>query len=73
MNKKQLPTTGTGWAAIITILAGVVQQLTDGNPATNPDWNYVVPGLITAVGVLTARSKKATSEDVGARDQPGGP
>ena len=67
MNKKQLTQTGAGWGALIALAGGVLNSLMDGNPATNPDWNLVIPAAITAIGVITARAKKATSEDVGAK------
>ena len=73
MNKKQLPVTSMGWGAIISMVALAVQQLTDGDPSTQPDWNLIIPNLFLAAGVIFSRAKKATSEDVGAKDNPGGP
>ena len=59
-----LKTTLTGIAALLTIAAGVVNLLTDGNPVTNPDWNAVVAGAVTALGLIFARDNKVTSEQV---------
>lgn len=69
MNSKSLQTSGTGWAAIIAIAGTVMKQLFDGDPSTNPDWNYVIPGIITAIGVVRSRPKNMTSEEAHAKDK----
>lgn len=44
---------GTG--GVVAILADVLTRLTDGNALTNPDWNVVLPALLTALGLIFAR------------------
>ena len=48
---------GTG--GVVAILADVLTRLTDGNVLTNPDWNVVLPGLLTALGLVFAGDAKA--------------
>lgn len=57
----------TGIAALLTLVSTTLNQLFDGDAATNPDWNIVVAGVMTALGLITARQNGKTSEDVGAK------
>lgn len=64
MNKKSWKTSTAGGAAIVACLGSVAQQLFDGNPATNPDWNYVIPILFTGLVGVFSRDNDKRSEDV---------
>ena len=59
-------TTTCGVAAILAAVANAVVALTDGNPATNPEWTVVLAAIMAGVGLLKARDNDRTSEDVGA-------
>lgn len=41
--KKSWKTSAAGWGTIMATVGTAINQLSDGNPATNPDWNYVIP------------------------------
>jgi len=60
---KGIQTQGLGWTAVVAIVGGVVNQLMDGDPSTVPDWNLVIPGILSAIGVARARAKNQTSEE----------
>jgi len=60
---KGIQTQGLGWTAVIAIIAGVVNQLMDGDPTTIPDWNLVIPGILASIGVARSRAKNQTSEE----------
>jgi hypothetical protein len=64
---KSWQTTVAGVTAILAIVVGVVKVLTDGDPATNPDWNAVVAGLSAGVVGLCARDNKVSSEQAGVK------
>ena len=42
------------------IVMGVIQPLMDGDPATNPQWSIVIPGLFTALIGLFAKDSNVT-------------
>lgn len=65
-NMKSWKTTSAGVAGLITLIASTLTQLTDGNPATNPDWNIVVPMAFTSLIGIFARDNGVSSEQVGA-------
>lgn len=67
MNKKTIPTTGIGWGSIIAHVAGAINLLMDGDPATMPDWNIVIPSLAVSFGLTQARPKNMTSEEARAK------
>lgn len=58
-------TSATGWGAALVIIGTVLKQLTDGDPATNPDWNTLIPAFLVAIGLSTARDNNVSSEDAG--------
>lgn len=58
-------TSAAGWGAVITIVGTVLKQLTDNDPLTNPDWNFVIPSILTALGISQARQSNVSSEDAG--------
>ncbi len=57
----------TGIAGLLTLWGNTLVMLTDGNPATNPDWSVVLAATMTAIGVISARQNNVTSEEVGAK------
>jgi hypothetical protein len=59
---KSWKTTAAGAGTILTVVGTTLNQLTDGSPATNPDWNYVLPLLFTGFIGLFARDNNVTSE-----------
>ena len=63
--KKSIKTSVSGFSAVLALLGTTLNLLTDGNPATNPDWNIVIPAFLTAVGLIFARDHSVTSEAAG--------
>lgn len=63
-------TTVTGILAILAAAIGVAQALTDGNPATNPDWAAVGAAVLAGIGLITARDNKVSDQAAGARPEP---
>lgn len=61
---KSWKTTTAGIGALLTTLGTTLNQLFDGNPATNPDWNLVLPLILTSLVGIFARDNKVTSEQV---------
>lgn len=57
----------TGVASLLTLWGNTIVMLTDGNPATNPDWSMVLTATMAAVGVISARQNNVSSQDVGIR------
>lgn len=57
---------GGSQGAIITSLAGALTLLTDSDPKTMPDWFDVLSTIFLAIGLICARGRQETSEDVGA-------
>lgn len=64
---KSWRTTVFGAGGLLTVAAGVVNAMFDGDPATNPDWMVVIAAMSTAIGLLFARDDKVTSEQAGAK------
>jgi hypothetical protein len=64
---KSWKTTAAGAGTIIATLGTTLNQLFDGNPATNPDWNMVLPLLFTGCIGLFARDNNVSSEQVGVK------
>lgn len=52
-----------GLASLIATLCHTAQALANNQPV---DWNLVITGIVTGVGLMTARDNKVTSEDVAA-------
>jgi hypothetical protein len=67
LQKRSWKTTGAGLAAIMTVVGAALTQLTDGNPATNPDWSIVLPAVASGFGLMFARDNDKSSEEVGAQ------
>lgn len=65
---KSWKTTLAGIAGIIGMLSTAVSAMLDGNPATVPQWEIVIPAVITSAGLLFARDNNVTSEQAGATD-----
>lgn len=63
---KSPKTTAGAIATLIALAAGAAQLLTDGDPATNPDWGALIPVAILCVGVIFARDHDVSSEKAGA-------
>lgn len=62
---KSWRTTAAGVGGLMTTIGSVLNQLFDGNPATNPDWNLVLPIIFTSLIGIFARDNGVSSEDVG--------
>lgn len=65
--KRSWQTSSAGILAILTVLAGIAEKLTDGNAATHPDWNSAVAGIMVGIGLLFARDNSKSSEQVGCK------
>lgn len=65
---KSWKTTGAGIAGIIGMLGTAVSAMLDGNPATVPQWEIVIPAVIGMAGLLFARDNNVSSEQAGAND-----
>ena len=57
-------TTTAGVGALIALIGTTLNQLFDGNPATNPDWNLVLPLIFTSLVGIFARDNTVTSAQV---------
>ena len=58
-------TTGAALGALLTVLGPALSALTDGDAATNPDWNVVIPVVVMSLGVLFSRDQDKSSEASG--------
>lgn len=63
---KSWKTTTAGVGALLTVIGTALNQMFDGNPATNPDWNLLLPIIITSLIGIFARDNNVTSEQVNA-------
>ncbi len=63
---KSWKTSLAGVGALLTTVGTTLNQLFDGNAATNPDWNLVLPLVCTSLIGLFARDNNVTSEQAGA-------
>lgn len=50
-----------GAGGLVWLLTDAVELLMDGNPATNPDWNIVVPALLTALAAIFAKDSNVSN------------
>lgn len=48
-------TTIAGVAGLVALVANAVVALTDGNPATNPDWSLIATAAIGLIGLIFAK------------------
>jgi len=67
MLKGSYKTTIAGILAALTVITSEAGRLFDADPKTDPDYNVVVPALIMAWGLISARDNKVTSEQAGAK------
>lgn len=63
---KSWKTSAAGWGALLTTIGTTLNQLFDGNPSTNPDWNYVLPLVFASLTGIFARDNNVTSEQANA-------
>jgi hypothetical protein len=63
--KKSLRTSMAGLAAILTLVGAALTQLTDGDPATNPDWGRLLAEITIAGGLMFARDHRVSSSAAG--------
>lgn len=63
---KSWKTTAAGVGGILTVIGTALNQMFDGNPATNPDWNLLLPIILTSLIGIFARDNNVTSEQVNA-------
>jgi|688.fasta_scaffold2358122_2 hypothetical protein len=64
---KSWKTTVAGIAAILTAGGAALTAISDGNPATEPDYAALIAACIAGLGLLFARDNSVTSEDAGAK------
>ena len=64
---KSWKTTVAGIAAILTAGGAALTAISDGNPATEPDYAALIAACIAGLGLLFARDNNVTSEDAGAK------
>lgn len=64
---KSWRTTTTAILGIVGLLAPAIAASVDGNPATDPNWQIVLPAVIAAATGLFSRDNGVTSEQVGAK------
>jgi hypothetical protein len=64
---KSWKTTVAGIAAILTAGGAALTAISDGNPATEPDYAALIAACIAGLGLLFARDNGVTSEDAGAK------
>lgn len=60
-------TTIYGIAMFVSVVAAVAKAQYDGDPATAPQWELLVPALFAMLGLWRARDDNKTSEEVGAK------
>jgi len=59
-------TTIGGIIVLLIPILDALKLLFDGDPATNPNWNLLVPQLAAGIALIHARDNKVTSEQAGA-------
>lgn len=64
---KSWKTTVAGIAAILTAGGAALTAISDGNPATEPDYAALIAACIAGLGLLFARDNDVTSEDAGVK------
>jgi len=64
---KSWKTTVAGIAAILTAGGAALTAISDGNPATEPDYAALIAACIAGLVLLFARDNDVTSEDAGAK------
>jgi hypothetical protein len=64
---KSWKTTVAGIAAILTAGGAALTAISDGNPATEPDFAPLIAALSAGLGLLFTRDNDVTSENAGAK------
>lgn len=64
---KSWKTTTAGICTIVSVVAGIIKAIVDGDPTTNPDWGVAIAAVTTAFGLIFARDNNVTSETAGAK------
>jgi len=62
---KSWKTSGAGIGAILVAVGSALTAVTDGNPATVPDWGSVIAAVMAGLGLLFARDNNVSSEEAG--------
>ncbi len=63
---KSWKTTAFGAATIFVALLGAAKAVLDGDPATNPDWNFVFTQVTLGIGLIFAKDANVTGGTVAA-------
>jgi hypothetical protein len=66
---KSWKTTAAGVGGLLTAIGSALNQLFDSDPATNPDWNLLLPVILTSLVGIFARDNNVTSEQANADKQ----
>lgn len=64
---KSWKTTVTGFGSILVAVIGAIITVTDGNPATNPDWTAVIAAITAGFGLIAARDNGVSTEEARAK------
>jgi len=56
-------TTIMGIGSLMALWGPALELLFDSDPLTQPDWNLLVAGTISAIGLIYARDKDKSTED----------
>jgi len=64
---KSWRTTIFGAGGLTSVIVPAINALLDGDPATVPNWEAVVPAIFMAVALFFARDNAVSSESVGAK------
>jgi hypothetical protein len=72
MNNRSWKTSAAGFGVLLTTLGTTLNQLSDGNPATSPDWNIVLPLFFTGfIGLFASDHKRSKKGEPAPPDENG--